>query len=80
MSLKNKVIEYLKEEPLARERKNKDRAIVNLLLKHYQCLTPIRKEILIEVVRDYNAMDRYWRDTLANTPSLRGSDYEDKKK
>lgn len=75
----NILLEYLKHQPLARERKNKDRAIVNLLINKYPELKEVKKEIIVELVKDYNSMDRYWRDITAQNVSLRGDDYEDKK-
>lgn len=67
---------YLDEEPRARERKLKDRAIVNVLLKHYKDLKGIEKEILIDVCRAYANYDRAWRQILSETPRLRGTDYD----
>lgn len=69
---------YLENEPRARERRNKDRAIVNLLLKHYPSLASVKKEILVEFVKDHNTLDRSWRQLLQEYPRLRGSDYDQK--
>lgn len=80
----SELTEYLENQPLARERKNKDRAIVNLLLKRHEALRNaveeklISKELLITLVQEYNSMDRSWRKTLEERPDLRGSDYSDK--
>ncbi|MFA5050979.1 MAG: hypothetical protein WC499_02590 [Patescibacteria group bacterium] len=78
MSLKQRVNKYLLEQPLFRERKNKDRGLVNILIEKYPTLATIQKEILVDMVKDYNSMDRSWRQTLEHSPQLRGSDYEDK--
>jgi hypothetical protein len=79
-----KVERYLEEQPLFRERRNKDRGIVNILLKDYSSLNRlvdegmIHKEILIEFVQQYNSLDRYWRKTLELREDLRGKDYNEK--
>ena len=84
MSLKSKVLEYLEQEPKFRERKNKDRGLVNLLMKKYSGLEAaittgiISKDSLIAMVQDYSSMDRSWRQALELDPRLRGSDYDEK--
>lgn len=76
--LKVLVEQYLETEPRARERKEKDRALVNLLLRRYPELGTVKKDTLIDMVKDYNSMDRCWRLVLNERPELRGTDYEDK--
>lgn len=84
MSLKDQVLSYLEREPKFRERSNKDRGLVNLLMKKYGGLEAaitsgvITKDSLIAVVQDYTSMDRSWRQALELNPELRGSDYADK--
>ncbi len=84
MKLKKSVEDFLESEPKFRERKNKDRGIVNLLLRKYQGLDGliraeiITKERVVEWVKDYTSMDRAWRQALEKNPNLRGTDYEDK--
>jgi hypothetical protein len=78
MNLLSLVEKYLEREPKARERRNKDRALVNLLMERYPELQNVKKETLISAVQDFNSMDRYWRLTLKNRKDLRGQDYEDK--
>lgn len=78
MNLLSLVEKYLEKEPRARERRNKDRALVNLLVERYPELQNVRKETLISAVQDFNSMDRYWRLTLKNREDLRGRDYNDK--
>lgn len=73
-------LNYLKEEPRFRERMAKDRGIVNLLIKRYPSLETIDKKILVDMVKDYNSMDRYWRMILAERKDLRGTDYDTKEK
>lgn len=84
--LRQAIEAYLEEQPLARERSNKDRAIVNVLLRDNKFF-PIaqqikRKEIDIKLltlfVQDYNSTDRAWRKVLEERPELRGKDYENK--
>lgn len=62
------VKQYLEEQPSARERKNKNRAICNLMIKKY----------IQEMVGDILSADRAWRKVLEENPNLRGSDYADK--
>lgn len=76
--LQGQLYRYLQEEPKARERRAKDRALCNLLIRNYPALRNIPKETLIEVVRDFNALDRYWRLLTSLHPELRGSDYDTK--
>ena len=71
---------YLETYPQARLRSNKDSAMVNLLMKKYPVLTTIEKKTLVEMVKDYNSMDRQWRKILEDRPELRGSDYDDKER
>ena len=83
--IKDLVKNYLKEEPQFRERKNKDRGLVNLLIDKYNLHRavdndPISKELLIELFQDFSSMDRLWRQILAKHPELRGADYNDKEK
>ena len=84
MKIKGVVEEYLKRQPLFRERKNKDMGIVNLLMnRHFKLAEAVRLEYLTkgqlkEIVQEYASMDRAWRQALEHDPSLRGSDYGDK--
>lgn len=78
MNLQNRVKEYLTHEPKFRERRHKDNGIVNLLIERYPVLSVVPKSDLIEAVRDYNAMDRYWRLLTSQNADLRGTDYDDK--
>lgn len=80
------VINYLEDEPLFRERKNKDKGIVNLLMNRYSAVRHaiqegiIDKATFVAAVQDYASMDRAWRQALEYHPSLRGNDYDDKRK
>ena len=80
MSLKDLVKSYLEEQSLFRERKNKDRGIVNLLINRYGLhhaidRGEITKDRIVALVQDYASMDRAWRKTLEENLELRGSDY-----
>lgn len=72
------LFDYLKRQPLARERKNKNRAIANLLIQNHSL--SIDKDLLIELVKEANTLDREWRKILEQNVTLRGSDYEEKDK
>lgn len=84
MTLKTDVLGYLKTEPRFRERKNKDRGLVNLLTKKYPALGGLlregimSKDDLVAFVRDYATADRAWRQALEDNPPLRGKDYLEK--
>lgn len=83
MSLKTLVKSYLEEQPLFRERKNKDRGIVNLLINRYGLQHAIErgeitKDRIVSLVQDYATMDRQWRKTLEEYPEMRGNDYDEK--
>jgi len=77
--MKEKVLEYLKNEPRSRERSLHQRAMVNLLLKKYPELKTIEKEMLINFAKDFETCTRAWRHITENNESLRGNDYNDKK-
>ena len=81
--MRHLVEDYLQDQPLFRERKNKDRGIVNLLINRYGLHHAIeRGEItktrLVALVQDFSTMDRAWRKTLEEKAHLRGSDYDEK--
>lgn len=69
---------YLEEEPLARERKNKNKAIGNLIIRLYGVNIP--KDTMADIVGDILNGDRYWRKVTAQRPELQGSDYNTKTK
>ena len=70
------LLELLQNEPRARERSNKNRAIGNLMIKQYN-LT-IDKAQMADMVGEILSQDRKWRKILEENPELRGSDYGDK--
>ena len=83
MSLKHLVADRLDEDPMFRERANKDDGIVSLLINRYGLHYAIhRGEItkgrIVALVQDYASMDRLWRKILEENPLLRGTDYDDK--
>lgn len=84
MKIYDQLLNYLKEQPLARERKNKDRAIVNCLLKQHHGIRKamehglVSKEGLVAFVQAHNSYDRQWRKVTAENEELRGSDYGEK--
>lgn len=74
------LLNYLKKEPRARERKNKNRAIANVILQPYLKGFGINgnKEIMADMVGEILSLDRKWRKILEENPDLRGTDYEQK--
>lgn len=84
MTNKAKILQYLEDQPLFRERKNKDRGIVNMLMRKYRPLEDaimngvLTKDTVTAMVQDYASMDRAWRQALERNPGLRGEDYDEK--
>lgn len=72
------LIDYLKKEPRARERANKNRAIGNLCRDRYFPNSDLNKNKMEDMVGRILLMDRQWRKILEENPELRGSDYKDK--
>jgi len=70
------LLEYLKQEPRARERANKNRALGNLIAKEYGL--EIDKSKMADIVGEVLSLDRKWRKILEENPDLRGSDYDKK--
>ena len=75
MNKKEQMENFLENQPLARERSNKNRAIANLLLKGHPSLE-IGKSLLTEIVGEALSIDRLWRKVLEEREDLRGSDYK----
>lgn len=69
---------YLEIEPRARERRNKNRAIGNVILEDYSLDIP--KQTMSEIVAEILTYDRVWRKILEENLHLRGTDYLDKQK
>lgn len=80
------LIDYLKQEPRARERKNKNRAIGNVILEKYSSQFPLYSDTkedkakMADIVGEILSLDRKWRKILEENPDLRGSDYKEKDK
>lgn len=67
---------YLIKYPIARERKSKDRFLATYINNMYKQNIDI--DILTEMLKQYNSLDRQWRKILADSPELRGQDYNEK--
>ncbi len=78
MSLERLVKNYLESTPLARERRNKTRALCNLLQKTHPSIQGVNPKVLTEIFDELLTMDRIWRKILSENPSLRGTDYDGK--
>lgn len=74
-----KVVDYLTEEPRARERFNRYKTIRNLILKEFPSFADIPKDRIEEIA--YNAVhfSRTIQRAQQLDKTLRGSDYEEKK-
>lgn len=71
------LITLLKQEPKARERKNKHRAVGNVVIEKFGL--EIDKSKMADVVGEILSLDREWRKILEENPELRGQDYEEGK-
>lgn len=87
-TLKSKVRNYLKNELRFRERKNKYKGLVNLLIIDHPFLASIiehygndarGKERAIDLFIEFMTMNRWWNKLLRDNEELRGKDYNDKK-
>lgn len=82
--IKESVETYLRTEERFRERSNKDKGIVNLLLRKYGALqllvrrNEIDQPMLVKMIQDASSMDRAWRKCLEDDATLRGTDYAEK--
>lgn len=76
--------EYLIREPRARLRRNKNRAIGNIILEKYSSQFPLYSDTkedkakMADMVGEILSLDRKWRKILEENPDLRGSDYKEK--
>lgn len=70
------VVELILNNPRARERKNRNKAVGSIIIKKYNLL--ISQDVMADIVRDIESGTRAWRDFLLNYPEYRGSDYDDK--
>jgi len=68
--------QYLEQEPRARERKNKNRCLGNLMILKYGVDIP--KDKMADMVGEILNQDRKWRKILEDRPDLRGKDYGEK--
>jgi len=78
-SKKQKVEDKLINDRFFRERSNKNRGIVELLIAEYSELENIDKHLLITICKKFTSMDRDWRWLTEHYKEYRGSDYGDKK-
>ena len=77
MTLTQELEIYLRDEPRARERSNKDIVFVNLL-RYKLGLIDIDKKKLVDLVKLSRTLDRCWRKLLEENPAYRGNDYNQK--
>lgn len=74
----HQVKQWLQEFPAMRERREKDRYLFALVLKHHGIpLTPELKAKAHDIMGDLLSADRQWRKVLEENPELRAKDYED---
>lgn len=78
--LQLRVFRMLIAVPESRERRNKDYYLVKLLTSNWTREIVPSDAHLVNLVKDYNTADRFWRKCLEDHQELRGSDYAEKKK
>lgn len=77
--MRETILDYLQKYPEFRERRNKNKWIAGIVLKKYGVeITPELKSQLSHLGTDLMNADRYWRMHTAETPQLRGNDWETK--
>lgn len=79
--LQSRVYKLLQNYPEARERRNKDYWLVKLLTNKKSWdgdISAFRLQELVELAKDFNSADRYWRLLTGNHSELRGNDYDTK--
>lgn len=67
---------YMLKEPRARERKNKNRAIGNVIKAKYHL--EMEQGKIADMVGEILNADRAWRKVLEDNKDLRGTDYWEK--
>lgn len=76
----HQVKQWLEEYAEMRERKNKDKYLFALVLKHHGIpLTPELKAKAHDIMGDLLSADRQWRKVLEENPELRAKDYLENK-
>jgi hypothetical protein len=75
MNIYEEVEMYVRKNLPARERRNKDHAILDMLTEKYPALADVQKELMLVAMREYSSYDRAWRKALEENPELRGDDY-----
>lgn len=76
MKLKNLIEMHLRENKEFRERKNKDRGMIDLMLGvNLVSVADSLRQQMFATIKCYASMDRSWRQLLQNNPELRGKDY-----
>jgi hypothetical protein len=79
MKYDKQLLDLIKTQPRARERKNKPRAIAYILKQKHPSLKDVTPETLATIVKEVSTLGRQWRHLLEFNPHLRGSDYGNKK-
>lgn len=70
-----RILDYLKQEPRARERALHQRGMVNLLLQDFPELNTIPKDKLVDFCHSFESYCRIWRKVTEENVDLRGTDY-----
>lgn len=79
------LLTYLKENPDARERSNKNKVIAKMIWDRHGVPSPlggqefsVTRPTFTDIVAQVLNFDRQWRKILHDNPELRGTDYNDK--
>lgn len=80
MNMKEKLKTFLENHPEARERRFREKWLVDFILEHKKYPFPLTKKNLADFVHNFASADRYWRMILEENHELRGIDYKDGEK
>lgn len=76
MTSEQLIIDYLTEQPLARERKNRSRALWRLLERKYGVIESITIDKWLDYYPEAESLNRMIRKVQAEKPELQGIDYD----
>lgn len=71
--IRKEVVKLILNDPRARERRLRNKAIGAILLKKYKL--DISQNMMAKIVKDAESGTRAWRAFLKENPEFRGSDY-----
>lgn len=76
MTSEQLIIDYLTEQPLARERKNRSRALWRCLERKYGVINSMTLDMWLDYYPEAESLNRLIRKVQAEREDLRGLDYD----